>query len=276
MCAEATVRARLHAQSVGARVVAGFALAGITLAAAWAGGLFLALLLLIGVMAALLEFFRMSKRAGHPVLMLPGLAGGAAIVILGALHRPAEAGAVLVAIALWMIAASLRPPIEGRLDGLALTVFGVLYVAGFAVHLLWLRELERGLGLLLVVLLGTWAADTFAFFVGIRWGKRKLAPHVSPGKSVEGFLGGLAGTILVAGVAARFVSGFTLPEALLTGLVIGLVSPLGDLLESLLKRNLCAKDASHIIPGHGGVLDRIDSLLLVAPVSFYLFRYLLT
>jgi phosphatidate cytidylyltransferase len=182
---------------------------------------------------------------------------------------------VFVVLALWMIAASLRPPIEGRLGGLALTLFGVLYVAGFGVHLLWLRELDRGLGLLLVVLLGTWAADTFAFFVGIRWGRRKLAPHVSPGKSVEGFLGGLAGTMLVAGVAARFVSGFTLPEALLTGLVIGLVSPLGDLLESLVKRNLRAKDASHIIPGHGGVLDRIDSLLLAAPVAFYLFRYLL-
>jgi phosphatidate cytidylyltransferase len=256
-------------------VASGFALAAVTLAAAWAGGLALALLLLIGVIAALFEFFRMSQRAGHRVLMLPGLAGGAAIVVLGAFHRTSEAGPVLMAIALWMILASLRSPIEGRFGGLALSVFGVLYVAGFGVHLLWLRELERGLGLLLVVLLGTWAADTFAFFVGIRWGRRKLAPHVSPGKSVEGFLGGLAGTMLVAGVAARFVSGFTLPEALLAGLVIGLVSPIGDLLESLMKRNLCAKDASHIIPGHGGVLDRIDSLLLVAPVAFYLFRYLL-
>ncbi len=276
MCAEGAARSRLRAQSIGARIVSGIALALITLAAAWLGGRALAALLLAGVLVALFEFLRMAAQAGHPVPTLQGLVAGAVVVVLGATHGTANMGVVFLVIGIWMIGASLRPPIEGRLLGLALALLGVVYIAGLGVHLLWLRELDRGLGLLLLVLLCTWAADTFAFFTGIRWGKRKLAPQVSPGKSVEGFLGGLAGSVLVAGGAAPFVTGLTLAQALLAGLVIGLVAPLGDLFESLVKRNLRAKDASHVIPGHGGVLDRIDSLLLAAPVAYYLFRFLLT
>lgn len=167
------------------------------------------------------------------------------------------------------------PPLEGRLAGAALTLFGLVYVVGLGIHLLWLRMEPHGLSRLAVVLLATWAADTFAFFVGVRWGRRKLAPHVSPGKSVEGLVGGLVGTVAVTVLAARaLLPGLDPLRAALLGLALGAVSPLGDLLESLIKRNLHAKDASHLIPGHGGVLDRIDSLLVTGAVAYYLFRFL--
>lgn len=113
-----------------------------------------------------------------------------------------------------------------------------------------------------------WAADTGAYFVGVRFGKRKLAPRISPGKSWEGLYGGMAATLLFA-LAARsmlHVAWPSLPMLLLLTLVTGLISVAGDLFESLLKRHAGIKDSSDLIPGHGGVLDRLDSLLAALPV----------
>jgi phosphatidate cytidylyltransferase len=113
-----------------------------------------------------------------------------------------------------------------------------------------------------------WAADTGAYFVGVRFGKRKLAPRISPGKSWEGLYGGMAATLLFA-VAARsmlHVSYASLPLLLLLTFITGLISVAGDLFESLLKRHAGIKDSSDLIPGHGGVLDRLDSLLAALPI----------
>jgi phosphatidate cytidylyltransferase len=113
-----------------------------------------------------------------------------------------------------------------------------------------------------------WAADTGAYFVGVRFGKRKLAPRISPGKSWEGLYGGMAATLLFA-LAARsmlHVSWPSLPLLLLLTFITGLISVAGDLFESLLKRHAGIKDSSDLIPGHGGVLDRLDSLLAALPI----------
>ncbi|MBC7657234.1 MAG: phosphatidate cytidylyltransferase, partial [Frankiaceae bacterium] len=120
----------------------------------------------------------------------------------------------------------------------------------------------------LYALLIVWLADTGAYFVGVRFGKHKLAPRISPGKSWEGFAGGLLATTLLA-VGALPVLGLAwnlLPSLLLLTLVATLFSVAGDLFESLLKRHAGAKDSSHLIPGHGGVLDRLDSLLAALPI----------
>ena len=127
---------------------------------------------------------------------------------------------------------------------------------------------EKGPVWTLFVLVLVWAADTGAYFAGSRWGRRKLAPRISPGKSWEGLFGGLALALLVA-VAAVPVLGLAwlqLPQLLMLVMVTVLVSVAGDLFESLMKRHAGAKDSSHLIPGHGGVLDRIDSLLAALPV----------
>jgi phosphatidate cytidylyltransferase len=257
-------------------VVSGLLLGLVSLAGVWVGGRFFFALLAVFLLTGLWEFYRMAARAGLRTLPLPGLASAAALLILAWLHDPGYAGLAFTVLGLWMLASALRPPIEGRLVGLGLTVFGLAYVVGLGVHLLWLRELPGGLRLLVLTLAATWSSDTFAFFVGVRWGRRRLAPHISPGKSVEGLVGGIAGTVAVTVLGARLlVPSLTVPEALLVGLVLGIAAPVGDLLESLFKRNLNAKDASRFIPGHGGVLDRIDSLLVTGAVAFYLFRFLL-
>jgi phosphatidate cytidylyltransferase len=258
------------------RLASGIILSVLTLIAVWRGGWLFAGYATLCLLAALAEFLLMVSRSGVRTHLLPGLLAGFAILVFGWTHETRNLGAVLAAVGLWMTLRSLTPPVEGKLQSLALTVFGVAYVCGLGLHFKWIREGENGLALLVVTLLATWAADTFAFFTGLRFGRRRLAPHVSPGKTVEGLLGGLLGCVVVTVLAARgLVPGLTIPGAVLTGVVLGAAAPLGDLLESMIKRNLDAKDASHAIPGHGGILDRIDSLLFTVPVAYYLFRFLL-
>lgn len=132
---------------------------------------------------------------------------------------------------------------------------------------------ESGMAWLLFVLLLVWCADIGAYFVGRNWGKRKLAPHVSPGKSWEGVFGGLAATVILAILFAVWLSlgmagGLTL---ILVTAVVTLTSVLGDLLESMLKRHRNIKDSSQLLPGHGGVLDRIDSLTAAIPLFALLY-----
>jgi phosphatidate cytidylyltransferase len=242
----------------------------------WKGGWLFIGLLSLTLLVALWEFLRLAKRGGYRVLPVPGLLAGLVLVALAVTQDTRGAGVGLLAIGIWMTVLTLRAPIEGRMVGLAMTGMGVVYVVGLGIHHIWLREMAHGLPMVVLVFLGTWAADTFAFFVGVRFGKTPLAPQISPGKSVEGLWGGILGSVLVVLLAAVWL----LPElapgrALLLGAVIGAVAPLGDLLESLVKRNCDAKDSSGVIPGHGGVLDRIDSLLITGPVAYYLFRILL-
>jgi len=267
---------RWREQSLVPRVLSGLVLAPLAVAAVWLGGWVLTGLLAVIVLTATAEFLLMARRAGIPILVAPGMAAAVALVLLAAQHDAAGSGVLFVVIMAWTFAESLRPPVTDRLLGLAVTWFGVAYVAGLGVHLVWLRDMPRGVELLLFTLLATWAADTFAFLVGVRWGRRLLAPHISPGKTVEGVLGGLAGAALVAAITARVLSPPLLPlwQALLVGGVIGMAAPLGDLVESMVKRNLGAKDSSRIIPGHGGILDRIDGLLVTGAAAHVLFRLL--
>jgi phosphatidate cytidylyltransferase len=140
----------------------------------------------------------------------------------------------------------------------------------------WLHHGAAGLGhapaegpaWTLFVLLMVWAADTGAYFAGSRWGRRKLAPRISPGKSWEGLFGGLLVSLLLAAASVPMLglAWWQLPQLLMLVMLTVLVSIAGDLFESLMKRHAGAKDSSHLIPGHGGVLDRIDSLLAALPV----------
>jgi len=264
--------ARFRGQALPARVASGLLLAGLTLAAAWVGGWVFRGLVAAALLTALWEFLRMARAGGHAVLRGPGLVAGAG-VLLAVLGPAPVPGAVAAGLGLGLMALSLREPGD-RTVGLALTVFGVLYAIGLGMHLAWLRDLPRGREAVLVLLAGTWAADTGAFFVGVRFGKTPLAPVISPGKSVEGLAGGLSGCVLAVAVAAHFLlPGAGWPAGVLLGLVLGAVAPLGDLLESMMKRSFGIKDASRVIPGHGGVLDRIDSLLVTGPVAYYLIRF---
>jgi phosphatidate cytidylyltransferase len=153
-----------------------------------------------------------------------------------------------------------------RFTGWGLSLASGMYVGGLLSAGIPLRALEGGLDWVVAILAATWCCDTAAFFVGRRWGRHKLAPAVSPGKTVEGLIGG----IVAAMVAAVAIGAMVAQPALRMvgfGAVVAVGSVIGDLAESAIKRQLGAKDSGQFMPGHGGMLDRIDSLLFAVPLG---------
>jgi phosphatidate cytidylyltransferase len=176
--------------------------------------------------------------------------------------------------------------IKGRTDGatsdLSLSVFSLFYVAGLFSFLLLIRELPHRLGWdykigglwIVFLLLCIWSCDTFAYFIGAPLGKYKLSPAVSPKKTVEGFFGGILGAVAAAFFSYHvFFKSPGLKHLLIISIFVSLIGQIGDLTESLFKRDAKLKDISHIIPGHGGILDRFDSLLFVSPIVYYYLKF---
>lgn len=153
---------------------------------------------------------------------------------------------------------------------LGLLLLGFLYVPLLLAHLALLRGLPLGREWVFLVILVVMAGDTCAYFCGISLGRHRLYPAISPKKSIEGAIGGLLGSLAGALLAkAWFLEVLTVGDGILLGLLLGAVGQLGDLFESMLKRSFGVKDSGTIIPGHGGMLDRLDSLLFVFPLAFY-------
>lgn len=169
--------------------------------------------------------------------------------------------------------------------GAAYTILGITYIGLPFAHLLLLRftdaslylpsywggSLSAGAVYLWIAFTGTWANDTFAYLVGSMWGKHKLCPAISPGKTVEGAIGGVCGT-LAAVMILGSIYGLPVLHLLLIGLIVGIMAPLGDLTESALKRFTGVKDSGRLLPGHGGVLDRFDSIMFTVPAVYYYIR----
>lgn len=151
---------------------------------------------------------------------------------------------------------------------------GLFYVPLLLGHLVLLRSLASGQAWIFMTLLVVMGCDTFAYFVGSNFGKHKLYPAVSPNKSIEGAVGGLVGSVLAVLLAgSTFLPQIGVVDGVLIGLLLGVIGQLGDLFESLLKRACGVKDSGNMIPGHGGILDRLDSLLFAFPLVYYLARY---
>lgn len=150
----------------------------------------------------------------------------------------------------------------------ALTLAGGLYIGWGLGHLVALRQLGDGLAWIWLVLLSTWGADTLAYLVGRQWGRHKLWPRHSPKKSWEGFWGSFIGGLGGALIVIPF-SNLSWTTGLVLGLIIPIVALFGDLAESMIKRHVGVKDSSELFPGHGGFLDRIDSLLFVGVVVYH-------
>jgi phosphatidate cytidylyltransferase len=156
---------------------------------------------------------------------------------------------------------------------IASTVLGAGWVGLCLAHLLLLRGIPHdGELATFTVLLAVWAGDIGAFFAGRLIGRHKLAPALSPGKTWEGFVFGTGATLFVAFVALYKQDYLSIPQSLLLGAVIAIAAPLGDLFESALKRDMQVKDSGRLLAAHGGVLDRIDSLLFAVVASYYLLR----
>jgi phosphatidate cytidylyltransferase len=275
------------------RVLAAVVGIPITAAVVLAGGWPLALLLTGVAVGAALEFYRLVEAKGvHPLWWIGGPA--AALFPLLAARNPGQgpegpgfAGLIiLIALAIPAAAIWLRGKDGQPLLAASATLAGAIYTGALLSFGLYLRHLPgndgrwHGAALVFAPLLLTWASDTFAYFVGRRWGTKKLIPSVSPGKTVQGAIGAVVGTMLVA-VAYTFVLGrfptyrMEIWEAALFGLLVSLTAQVGDLAESVFKRDAGVKDSGRFLPGHGGALDRFDSLLFTLPLGYYFLRYVI-
>jgi len=220
---------------------------------------------------ALFEFYRLCfSDRGHSWLIGIGLTGFA-VLILGT-HRSEIIVPTILATLIGIISVPLlsRAPLEQSLRDGAMTLFGILYLGLTLGALSMTRLLPQGEWLIFFLLLVTWASDTGAYYIGTLYGRHRLAPTISPKKTVEGLVGGLIGAIIVA-YAARW---WFLPElsgldCLVLATLLTITGLWGDLTESAMKRSAGMKDSGGILPGHGGMLDRLDSLLFTAPVFYY-------
>jgi len=187
-------------------------------------------------------------------------------------HHPAlvQTGLLVAVIAVLSIPLLIEVPLLDSLKQEAIVLTGMLYVGLTLSYLVLIRLLPEGESLVFFLLLVTWAADTAAYYVGTLYGQRALAPRISPKKTVEGLAGGVIGATIVAFVARwTFVPEFSNLDTLVLALCLTLAGLWGDLVESAIKRGIGVKDSGDLLPGHGGMLDRLDSLLFTAPAFYY-------
>lgn len=227
-----------------------------------------ALLIVLG----LLEMMRMLSCLGLRPSVGLAVAGG--LILLGGayLYKGGYPGpSIIVVLFLHLVAGVVFYPRYSLLDG-AGTFLGTLYV-GLLSYFYLLHNLSHGWTWLIFTLAGTWAGDTMAYLTGKTLGRKRLAPAVSPRKTLEGALGGIFGSVVSAYIFALVYPSFiSLPQILLLGFLVGIAAELGDLVESAFKRQAALKDAGNLIPGHGGVLDRFDSMIFTAPLVYYYVR----
>ncbi len=246
------------------------------------GGIFFLFLVDLIILLGLREFYVLMKAKGYEPFEALGYFCSLAISWY-AWHEGVVVPLILTASLLAiMIREVFRRDIAPSLGHMAVTVFGIMYVGWLGSHLVLLRELPTSLAieehigarLVFLVALLTWATDTAAYLFGVAFGRHKLIPRISPNKTVEGAVGGLFGAALVGWLLTRGLVPFLTPLAgMVLGLFVGAMAQLGDLVESLIKRDAGIKDTAELLPGHGGVLDRFDSMLFTAPVVYYYFRF---
>lgn len=233
---------------------------------------FFALVAVAGLLA-LLEFYRLYFRHTRAVPAI-ALGCGFLVLLLASLHWPGLASErtvlVLMVLTVLMTRLAARDQLQHCLADAAVVGFVVLYIGLTLGSLLLTRALPDGVFLIFFVFLMTWAGDTGAYYAGMWLGRTPLAPAISPNKTVEGLIGGFLLAVVVAFLArAWFLPVFTVIDCLATGILLTAAGVLGDLTESAMKRSAGVKDSGSLIPAHGGMLDRLDSLLFTAPVFYY-------
>jgi phosphatidate cytidylyltransferase len=294
------------------RIAFGVVAAPIAIAIVLYGGAPLAALLAVTAALAAWEFFRIARGTGLTPLADAGIVIAGLVPLgvharyLGLYDPNARRGigvaSILVLVAVALLGAAIwRRGVHGKpLGAVSTTLFGIVYTGGALSYGYAIRQHEYAFApsewglfgwqipsgglLLLLPLFATWASDIGAYAVGRTFGKHKLIPAVSPGKTVEGAIGGVVATMVVAWAYTQYVLGpathlgFTWRPigALGYGMLVSIAAQIGDLAESLLKREAAVKDSSTLLPGHGGILDRFDSLLFVLPISYVVMGWLLT
>ncbi|MBM3249369.1 MAG: phosphatidate cytidylyltransferase [Candidatus Omnitrophica bacterium] len=253
------------------RIISGIVLIAIILGVIfvdWLCGLAVTAFIIVG----LYEFFGMLEKKGICTYKYFGTLLGTLIPLSIMLRFASTPRWELLFIVLGLLALILMQFKRRRNDGvivdISTTLFGILYISWFFSFLIKIRYLPGGTGYLASILLITKLGDIGAYFAGSRFGKNPLFPRISPKKTVEGSLAGLFFSVLAAFACQPLLS-FSYPHLLLIGLSFGALGQLGDLSESLIKRDCGMKDSGKILPGMGGILDEIDSLLFNAPAFYF-------
>jgi phosphatidate cytidylyltransferase len=239
--------------------------------------LFLGLILLVAWLS-MREYSHMLTESHLPVFVRSSYLVTLLLVLTAYLGGERWLSRVLFVSVAALAACALTMPHNGsqRLPALLYSVFGVLFIGWSLSHLILLRHFAAGKWYVFFLCTIVWAGDSVAMYVGKCLGHHKMAPAISPGKTWEGALGGLMGGVGAAGLSARvFLPSLTVWQGLGLGLLVACTAQVSDLSESLIKRHVGVKDSGELIPGHGGVLDRIDSLLFAAPVLVYALDFIL-
>ncbi len=259
-------------RDVGAAVTTGLALGVLVVFCYLVGPGALLALAALAVSGCALEAFSMLQRAGFRPATLVG-AMGAAAAVLAAYWRGMQAVPVVTAVvAMASLVWYLARVVEARaVVNSAVSMLGFVWVGVLGSFAGGLLARSHGAGIFLGAVVVTAVADMVAWFVGSRFGAHPLAPAVSPGKTWEGFLAGAVAALVVGGVVGKLVAPWGgASHGLVLGLVVAFAAPLGDLVQSMIKRDLRLKDSGALLPGHGGLLDRFDSMLFVLPATYFL------
>jgi phosphatidate cytidylyltransferase len=234
----------------------------------WLSGLVITIMIIMG----LYEFFTMLEKKGISIYKYFGIGMGA-IIPLSTLSRfeltkSWELLLIVLALLFLIIMQFKRRDNSGAVVGISTTIFGILYIAWFLSFLIKIRFLENGTAYLAGVIIITKLTDIGAFLVGMRFGRHPLIPRISPKKSMEGAVGGVIFSVAGALACKSFLP-FSYLHLFILGVVLSVLGQLGDLSESLIKRDCQIKDSGSLIPGIGGVLDLVDSLIFTAPAFYF-------
>ena len=229
------------------------------------------------------EFYAGVRKIGARPIEWTGIIAVALFIVSARTYQASTIGSIFPAVLTLLIGLSFFVEMVRKerapLPNVGYTIFGAIYVGWLISHLVVLRSVggfvtvrgdirEAGAWLVMLTFICTWACDTGAYFIGRFWGKKKLAPQLSPNKTVEGAIGGLIGSVVACVIVGYFIS-LPIQHSLALGTMFGVLSQLGDLSESAIKRELGIKDFGNVVPGHGGILDRFDSLLFTGPAAYY-------
>ncbi len=264
-----------HSSDLVKRVISVVVMVAMVVIALSLGGPWTTGLIVLTMGLGLVEFYAVVRSAGYRPMALLGLLGVLGAGLVAHVGGLGAAGGVLVGAAgvtlLFYTAVARRLPVENG----SLTLLGMIWLS-FLCYGVAIGQAPEGVALLVWVLLLNSIFDTSAYVVGRTFGSRPLSPSLSEHKTVQGLVGGVVATLVLAAIFSTLppLSVLSLSEALYLAVVVSVLAPLGDAFESAVKRSIGIKDMGSVIPGHGGILDRIDGLLLVFPGAYYLFSLL--
>lgn len=274
----------MNLKNLGLRVLVGIFGIPVILTGIWLGKWYFVALVEIIVVLGQYEYYKLAEKKGaHPLTILGMILGflipPAFYFLQGEYILPLLFGSILI-----IIITELFRNKPNALLNLATTITGLIYPTALFSFLILIREAsfwlnvpyQDGAKWMLAMLLSIWICDTAAFFIGSRFGKHKLFPRVSPNKSWEGAIAGFISALLTIIVVHRtFFPAASLTHLMIVGAIGGSFGQIGDLAESLLKRDAGVKDSSNILPGHGGFLDRFDTVFVVAPLVYFYMKFVI-